>query len=144
MKNILIALTLLSSFSVIADCPHFESQYINCTSSSSQHEIKSIKVRQDAPKYQFTLVGRKEDSKISFIADGIPRDFTLQSGNGSEAHFIQLATCTKDQLILIRTNEDTKTREEIRFIAFQKDIIINELIDHKLVNKTTCSQVSFF
>lgn len=75
---------------------------------------------------------------MNFVTDGSPRDITIQTQDGSEATYIETASCAYNQLTVLRSSEEDSKVEETIFTPYEDKLEVKFLVDGALKNTTRC------
>lgn len=138
MKKIIAAALLLGTTSALASCPTFATSYKNCVSTSNLQSVDSVRVLVKDQFYRFTLVTKHGSRRINIIADGEPRDQTIQTQDGSEVTYTDTASCSENQLTLTRTVEESSYLEQMVFSSDDHGMTVSTYKDGALINRTRC------
>ena len=134
MKKIL-ALSLLVSFSAMARCPEFASQYRKC---QSTNKILAFAVKAKEPFYKFTFVRESGTFRQYVITDGELRDVTIQTQDGTETNYIESASCSGNELKVTRIMDESFRKEETIFSPSEGQLDIQEFANGILTHQTKC------
>lgn len=131
----ILMLSLLVSFSAMARCPEFASQYRKCQSTD---KILAFAVKAKEPFFKLTFVKESGTYRQYVITDGELRDITIQSPDGTETNYIESARCEGSDLKITRIMDDSLRREETLFSPSENQVHIQEYANGILTHQTTC------